>query len=567
MRHIRGRLILTVAFTLLSVLLLVPTLVGEKNLPEWWKSVLPAKRLSLGLDLKGGVHLVFEVESDKAVEVELKHIADNVRRGLEDEGAVVDRVEAVPGAPDRHDDDRVRVHFAAADGKPTLEKLVKKNKGWALSVDSAASTDTEVVLSPDPKVLDRRRDEAIEQAIEVIRNRIDQYGVGEPTIQRQGEERVLVQLAGVENPAEAKALIQNTALLEFKLIDSKAENDLKESLAGLKFGDLTEDNAKKDAEAKVNAALAAKLPVGSTWLFEVKRDKITRKIVQAYPRIVKKETLLSGAFLSDARVDFGQLHNPQVALRFDSEGARRFADITGEHAREFLAIVLDNTIYSAPVIRQRISGGNAVIEGGFDSREAHNLAIVLRAGSLPAPLVLLEERTVGPELGQKSVQDGKIATLVSTAAVMLFMVIYYRRGGMLANVALMLNLVFLMAGLAAFRATLTLPGIAGIALTLAMDVDANIIILERIREELRAGKTPRSAMEAGYDRAFSAIFDSKLTTLIAGLILYQFGTGPVRGFAVTLSLGLVIGMFTALVFTRMVYDYVFATRRVTTLSV
>ncbi len=567
MRHIRGRLILTVALTLASLLMLAPTLMGDRKLPEWWKAALPSKKLSLGLDLKGGVHLVFEVESEKAVEVELKHIADTVRRGLEDEGVVVDRVEAIPGDPGRHDDDRVKVELASADGRAPLEKLLKDRKGWGLTVDASAASDVEVSLIPDAKALDRRRDEAIEQAIEVIRNRIDQYGVGEPTIQRQGAERVLVQLAGVENPAEAKALIQNTALLEFKLVDGKAETELKDVLAGLKFGDLSESSAKQEAKQKVNAALGSKLPPGTQWLFEVTRDKITRKIVQAYPRIVKKDAMLSGAYLTDARVEFGQLHNPQVGLRFDAEGAKRFAEITGEHTHELMAIVLDDTIYSAPVIRQRISGGSAVIEGSFDNREAHNLAIVLRAGSLPAPLTLLEERTVGPQLGEQSVHDGKIATLVSTAAVMLFMAVYYRRGGMLADAALGLNLLFLMAGLAAFRATLTLPGIAGIALTLAMDVDANIIILERIREELRSGKTPRAAVEAGYDRAFTAIFDSKLTALIAGVILYQFGTGPVRGFAVTLSLGLVIGMYTALVVTRMTYDYVLATRRVTTLSV
>ena len=386
-----------------------------------------------------------------------------------------------------------------------------------------------VALVLDSRQAEQIKKSAIDQALETIRNRIDQFGVSEPEITLQGTDRILIQLPGVKDPQRAINLIGQTALLEFKLVDE---------------------------EGNIEEALRGRVPEGDIILYQRSVDPKTGG-VKKIPFLLKEKTLMTGDVLKDARVTLdSQFHEPYVALEFDDIGAKLFEQITGANVKKRLAIILDNNVYSAPVIQERIAGGRAQITGRFDTKEASDLAIVLRAGALPAPVKIIEQRTVGPSLGQDSIRQGIIATLISAALVVCFMIFYYRVAGIVADIALVLNIVLTLATLAIFRATLTLPGIAGLVLSIGMAVDANILIHERIKEELRWGKTIRAAIDQGYHRAFSAIIDSNLTTLIAGVFLYQFGTGPVRGFAVTLCIGILANIFTAIYITRWVFDFI-----------
>jgi preprotein translocase subunit SecD len=379
------------------------------------------------------------------------------------------------------------------------------------------------------------RDDAVRQGVETIRNRVDQFGVAEPTITRQGSDRILIQLPGVQDPERAKALIGKTALLEFKLLDEKTPLD---------------------------QALAGHLPETSEVLYGREIDKQT-KAERKIPYVVQKRTLLTGAELTRAEVsaDPNSMGNWQVAIEFTSTGTRIFGEVTEQNVGRRLAIILDGTVYSAPRINERIPGGRAVITGQFSVEDARDLAIVLRAGALPAPVTILEERTVGPSLGADSIRKGLIAIAGSAIVVFVFMLVYYRLSGLVADIALGLNLLILFACMAAIRATLTLPGLAGIALTIGMAVDTNILIFERIREELRVGKTPRSAIDAGFSRALRTIIDTHLTVMVTAAILYNFGTGPVKGFAVSLFVGLAASLFTAYFFTRLLFDVVYMGRR------
>jgi protein-export membrane protein SecD len=380
--------------------------------------------------------------------------------------------------------------------------------------------------------------DAMERALEVIRNRVDQFGVAEPLIARQGDRWIVMELPGVKDPERAIGLIGKTALLEFKLV-----ND------GVRISEVL------DSEGKVDPN---KIPAG----YEVlpgRRETLF---------LLKEEPEITGAALTNAKVKIGGQYNmPYVAVDFNRDGAKKFARITEVNIERNLAIVLDGRVQSAPVIKSKIPDGHAIIEGNFTMEEAKNLAIVLRAGALPAPVNIIENRTVGPSLGRDSVRAGVVATGIGLICVMLFMVIYYRLSGLVVDLALILNLIILLGMMAYFRATLTLPGIAGIILIIGMSVDANVLIFERIREELRAGKTVRVAIDSGYQKAFRTILDSNLTTLIAAAFLFQFGTGPVKGFAVTLSLGILISMFTALVVTHMVFDMVLVGKKVEKLSI
>jgi preprotein translocase subunit SecD len=322
-----------------------------------------------------------------------------------------------------------------------------------------------------------------------------------------------------------------------------------------------------DEEHGVEEALQGSVPPGSEILYQVDVDPQTgrqRKI----PYLLKKRTLLTGEYLTDARVQIdSQYSEPYVSLSFDSRGARLFEQITGQNIKKRLAIVLDDNVHSAPVIQDKISGGRAQITGRFTMDEARDLAIVLRAGALPAPVKIIEERTVGPSLGRDSIEKGFKSMIIGGLIVIAFMIIYYGMSGAIADFALLLNMLFIMAGLAFFSATLTLPGIAGIILTIGMSVDANVLIFERIREELRLGKTPRASIEGGYGKALVTILDAQVTTLIAALVLFQFGTGPVRGFAVTLSIGIVASLFTAIFITRIVFDYLYVMRGMKRISI
>ena len=367
--------------------------------------------------------------------------------------------------------------------------------------------------------------DAVDRAIEIIRNRVDALGVVEPVIQRQGDNWIVVQLPGIRDPQRAISLIGQTALLEFKLVSEKPLEDY------------------LDPDGKV---LEKKLP-GDLDVLPSKESGVRYFLIE-------KEQLLTGASLSNASVTTGELGEPVVAFEMTGEGGRAFATITGNHVGRQLAIILDGKVFSAPVIKQRIGGGSGVIEGRFGWDEARNLALVLRAGALPAPVKIINKEVVGPTLGRDSIERGMKAALVGTVLIIIFMAVYYRFSGVIADVALCMNLLYLLGILAWLKATLTLPGIAGAALTMGMSVDGNVLIFERIREELKSGKTIRVAVDNGYSRALLTIVDSHVTTLITALVLFFFGSGPIRGFAVTLFWGVSISLFTAVVITRAIFE-------------
>ena len=403
------------------------------------------------------------------------------------------------------------------------------------------SSGTTVTYDLRADEIERIKNSAINQALETIRNRIDEFGVAEPLIQRLGRNQIAVQLPGVKDPKRAKDLIKKTALLEFKMLD--------ESKVALELPPQVE----KGQEEQVRKDFEGRLPEGSEILFEnILADNPEDNF--SLPYLIKKDTALTGDVLQDARVTIGEFNEPIVSLTFDGRGGREFERLTGENVGKRMAVVLDGTVYSAPRINTKISGGRAIIEGTFTTNEANDLAVVLRAGALPAPMKTLQDLTVGPSLGKDSIEKGIRTMLIAGCLVLIFMIVYYRLSGVVANFALALNLLCLLGALSGLNATLTLPGFAGIILTIGMGVDSNILIFERIREELRLGRPVRLAVDGGYDKAFLTIVDSHVTTLITGLALFVFGTGPIKGFAVTLCLGIAINLFTALVGTKVVFD-------------
>jgi preprotein translocase subunit SecD len=523
LKNFSWKLILVFAVIVAAVVYVLPTFE-----PGLW----PHKQINLGLDLQGGMHLVLEVDTAKAVEGQVERIAQEIRDQLRKE-----RLRKV--SLNRIDGNKIS---ATVQDPQVLEKfnaLLKNDFDFLTRTPrTEGGTSTIILELPEPEAENTKK-LAVDQALETIRNRIDQFGVAEPDIRRQGEKRILIQLPGIKDPDRAKDLIGRTALLEFKLVDDTLD---------------------------VNAAVKGNVPAGREVLYRVEEDADTGKVTKV-PFLLKKRTLLTGANLTNARVDFDQFNIPFVSINFDKKGARDFERITGDNVNKRLAIVLDDTVASAPVIQEKIAGGQARITGDFTLDEAKDLAIVLRAGALPAPVNILEERTVGPSLGADSIRKGLISMLIGGILVILFMIVYYKGAGIIADVALILNIILIAGGLAAARATLTLPGIAGIILTIGMAVDANVIIFERIREELTLGRTARAAVDAGYKRATLTILDANVTTLIAAVVLFQFGTGAVKGFAVTLSLGVIASLFTALVLSRLIFDYILGGRKVKTLSI
>ncbi|HEX9948952.1 MAG TPA: protein translocase subunit SecD [Thermodesulfobacteriota bacterium] len=530
-RSLQWRFLLILAVLIGAAIFLYPTFV--KELPSWWPKFFPQDKIHLGLDLQGGMHLTFEVEADKAVESSAERMKNDLGNNLKKENIFYTYLERVQG-------DKIEVVLLNPDVKAKFDSYLKEQYPILKEATSQKEGDrVKVLLEMDPRQIAEIKKSAIDQALETIRNRVDQFGVAEPDISRQGENMILIQLPGIKDPERAKELIGKTAILEFKLVDE---------------------------EYDVGRALAGNIPFGDVILYERVVDPQTGAI-NKIPFVIKDKTLMTGDVLKDARVKLDQNNRPYVGLSFHPAGARLFEQITGDNVGKRLAIILDNTVYSAPVIRQRIAGGEAIIEGRFTMEDARDLAIVLRAGSLPAPIKILEERTVGPSLGQDSINKGIKATIIGGLLVLIAMILYYRMAGFVANIALILNMVLLLAALAALRGTLTLPGIAGIALTVGMAVDANVLIYERLREEMRLGKPPGAALAAGYSRAFLAIMDSNVTTVIAALVLLQFGTGPIKGFAITLTIGLAASMFTAIVVTRFIFDFVLNNFRVKRWSV
>lgn len=400
------------------------------------------------------------------------------------------------------------------------------NKKVNLGLDLQGGT--HLVLSVDTSKLPEgsSADDAVEVVKEIIRNRIDQFGVAEPVIQRQGTNQIIVELPGIKDPARAKQLIGRTALLEFRLVDEQV--DIQSAINNKQIPDNLELLTIEHVD---------------------KNNNITKNQL-----LVNKEASLSGKYLKDVQIKFGEFNEPRVTISFNEEGAKIFADLTGDNIGRSLAIVLDDVIKSAPVIRELIPNGNAEISGSFSMEEAKDLSIILRAGSLPAPVTIEHEQTIGPSLGSDSIKSGLICGFLSIAIVGIFILFYYKFSGLIANLALLTNVIILIAAMIMINATLTLPGIAGIILTIGMSIDANILVFERIREELRQGKTNRRAIENGYHKAFITVLDSNITTIISAVFLYHFGSGSIRGFAVTLTIGLLASMFTAIIFSRVIQD-------------
>ena len=493
---------------LVGLVLSLPNLFPREQmqrLPDW----LPREQINLGLDLQGGSHLLLEVDIRAVVEERLETLVDDIRSILRPE-----RI-GYRGLGVRGDAATLILTDPASAGQAValLEDLNPNPLSREIEVVEGEGGRIDVRLTES--AVRELQDAAVRQSLEIVRRRIDEVGTREPTIQRQGEDRILVQVPGEKDPESIKRLLGQTAKLTFHLVD---------------------------LDTPLQQAVAGSLPPGSMLL---PSDEDGQSQV-----VVRKRVEVSGESLIDAQPTY-QDNQPVVSFRFDTAGGRKFGNVTREHVGELLAIVLDDKVISSPRIREPILGGSGVISGSFTVQSANELAVLLRAGALPAPLEIVEERSVGPDLGADSIAAGEIAGVVALVLVMALMSFYYGLFGVAACIALMVNLILLLGVLSALQATLTLPGIAGIVLTIGMAVDANVLIFERIREEVRAGRSPISAIDAGYREAMRTIIDANLTTLIAAVLLYAFGSGPVRGFAVTLGIGIVTSMFTAISLTRL----------------
>jgi preprotein translocase subunit SecD len=578
---------LIVVVTLLSIYQLVPSWYyfklppTERNnaqkfnptVPKWAPG--PGSRLNLGLDLQGGILLDMGVDVDKAVKAKVTRRADAVAERLKDKNIPFESSTAVDGS--------TKVEVKTKDPGAVQDDVIS----WFRDM-VAERVDGGVLFSFQEKTISELKEKAVEQAEKVIRNRIDQWGVSEPDIKRKSNNQIQIQLPGRQDPEEAKKLLGQTAQLEFKIVDDEStalakvpemfprcKQDIDDRLdpaaigdQGCWFSDTTPVVATHTLKAletlrdeKLNPLID---PAKNVILTGKETVSVQGKPVTYYRTyLLRAKTELTGDYLADAReglqqsgLDAGQ---PVVEFEMSPEGAKLMGKLTGENVGKRMAIILDSSVESAPVIRSQITARGQITLGAGSDRdtrsEARMIATVLRSGALPAPLTQAAESTVGATLGPELVKKGTQAALIGLAAVLLFMLLYYRASGLIANVALVLNALLVLAVMAAIQSTLTLPGIAGFVLTLGMAVDANVLINERIREELRAGKKIKVAVQQGYDKVFITIVDSHVTTLVAGFMLMEFGSGPVRGFAVTLIIGLVASLFTSIVVTRVLMEY------------
>lgn len=547
-------------------------------IPDW----LPKHRFNLGIDLQGGLHLVMGVDTDKAVQDRADRVADEIVESMQEKGVQLESC--------RRDGDVPEIHIvmkAASDWETLKKHLEYREDTW--SVRSHSGND--VIFGMKAEYQTQLRNDVVEQAQKTVRNRIDVFGVKEPEVRRRGDNSILIQIAGLT--AQDQEVIKNdiigrTAQLEFKIVDetsdyfqqlaSKADKPASISLQvdGYEGKDGFVDRPFLEGTARDELKdFLAKYPPPSdrvVGIQEFKANPNAKPVFRTW--LLDRRTPITGDALTDAFVAFdNEQNNYYVAMKFDRKGAVIFEKLTRENTKRKMAIVLDDVVDSAPIIQGPIPGGNAQITlGGYKSQQeimedARALSVVLKAGALPAPLYPQEQRTVGATLGDDAVAKGQNALFFAGVLVVILMIFYYRGSGVAGAVALGSNLLFLFAALSAFDATLTLPGIAGLALTIGMAVDANIIQFERIREEIRAGKTSRAALDSGFDKAFSAIFDANVTTFLAAVVLLQYGSGPIRGFATTLALGVVINTFTAVVVPKLLLDWYVRTMRPSQLSI
>ena len=513
----RWKALAIILTALVVCLCAVPNFFPEATVKGWpaWAQ----RRLVLGLDLQGGSYLLLEVDSNYVKKEKLEQIRDDVRRTLRDAKI------GYTGLAVRNEAVEVRIS-RDTDAPNALAKLRELSQPLGGLLGSSGQRSVEVadaggglirITVPQAAITERIR-QTIEQSIQIVERRVNQLGTVEPVIQRQGTDRILVQVPGLQDPSRLKELLGKTAKMEFRMVDTTVSPD---------------------------QAQQGRVPPDSDVLMSSTSPKT--------PYVIKKQILVSGGDLTDAQPGFDQRSGePIVSFRFNTSGSRKFAQATSENVGQPFAIVLDNEVISAPVIREPITGGSGQISGSFTVQQANDLAILLRAGALPAPLTVIEERTVGPGLGQDSIEKGELAAYVGSIMVIVFMLVTYRLFGVFANVAVAINVAMIFGVLSLLNATLTLPGIAGIVLTVGIAVDSNVLIYERIREELRGGRNAISAIDAGFRRALSTILDSNITTFIAAAVLFYIGTGPVRGFAVTLGIGIITTVFTAFTLTRLI---------------
>jgi preprotein translocase subunit SecD len=514
----RWKALAIILTALVVCLCAVPNFFPEARVKTWpqWAQ----RHLVLGLDLQGGSYLLLEVDGNSVKKDRLEAVRDEARKVLREA-----RIQFTGGVTIRGDAVEARI-TKESDASTALSKLRDMSQPLGGLLSGAGQRDLEVtdaggglirITVTQPALLDRMR-KTIEQSIQIVERRVNELGTVEPLIQRQGTDRILVQVPGLQDPTRLKELLGKTAKMEFRMVDLTVPPD---QAAG--------GRAPPDSELLPSAEATG----------------------QSY--VIKKQVLVSGGDLTDAQPGFDQRSGqPIVSFKFNTSGSRKFAQATTEHVKEPFAIVLDNKVISAPVIQEPITGGQGQISGSFTVQQANDLAILLRAGALPAPLTIIEERTVGPGLGQDSIEKGELAAYVGSIMVIVFMLVTYRLFGVFANIAVAINVGMIFGVLSLLNATLTLPGIAGIVLTVGIAVDSNVLIYERIREELRGGRNAISAIDAGFKRALSTILDSNITTFIAAAVLFMIGTGPVRGFAVTLGVGIITTVFTAFTLTRLI---------------
>lgn len=519
---------------------------------KWY---LPQTKINYGLDIQGGVHLVMGVDVEGVVAESTNRLAAALRAELAKESIAITEVKTIKAR-----EGELEFVFSGDETKGKLEDYLSKAYGSVLQVMNSSSTNLQARYF-DAYMADYKS-KVIQQAIETIRNRVDEFGVAEPSITQQGNDRILVQLPGMADAEKAKQLINTTAKLDFMIVETSVpQTELQKMIADAeKAGNYSITTMKYSEYAnRINEDLRGKIPDKTVVYFQ-KSDNAKNMETGAMPYLLKSDTGLGGDSLDSAGVGFGQYGEPEVTLRFNAAGAAKFADITGNNVNRQMAVVLDKVIKTAPSIRNRIPDGSAVITLG-NSRdregmmnEAKMISTALRAGALPASLEQLEERRVGPSLGSDAVKKAKMGSYVGAILILLFMLVYYKGMGVVSVLALGLNILTIFALLSSLGATLTLPGIAGIALTVGFAVDANVLINERIREELNKGASLKGAIQEGYNRAFSAIIDANLTTAATAVVLLYFGTGPVRGFAVTLLMGIVATMFANVFLSKVLVD-------------
>nr|BFD59849.1 protein translocase subunit SecD [Bdellovibrio sp. CKG001]BFD67121.1 protein translocase subunit SecD [Bdellovibrio sp. HAGR004] len=551
MEGLRWRTFVAVLGVAASIVWVLPNLVNLDKV-SWWPS---KQKLNYGLDIQGGLHLVMGVDVDGVVKESTTRLIASMKSEL-----TKDTVPFTDIKSEKPETGSVEIVVANAADKAKVEKFLADKYSTVLQV--VGTTDTGVTARYFDSYLNDYKNRVIQQSIETIRNRIDEFGVAEPSISQQGANRILIQLPGMADAEKAKQLINTTAKLDFMIVSTELSSQQLQVMVAEaeKAGNFNMENTKySDYVTRINEALKGKLPEKTVVYFE-KAPNATTIDAGAIPYLLRTDTDLGGGALDDAFVGYDQYGSPQVSLQFNTAGAAKFADLTGNNVGKQMAIVLDKIVKSAPSIRDRIAGGSAVITlgGGRDRNgmmdEAKMISTSLRAGALPASLEQLEERRVGPTLGADAIDKAKLGSYVGAAIIILFMMIYYKSMGVVASVALGLNILGIFALLTTFGATLTLPGIAGIALTVGFAVDANVLINERIREELRLGHSIKVAVQEGYHRAMSAIIDANVTTAATAVVLLYFGTGPVRGFAVTLLIGIVTSMFANVFVSKVIVD-------------